>query len=95
MNIDWSLVWAALALIPAYGIGRAIRYQRWSPTTDSPWTINYERTGIDWHFWATRQDGYSELTQGFALTYRAAVRRSRRAVFHKDHPIRMTYEAGK
>lgn len=89
-----DLIWVALSLIPAYGIGRFIRYQRWSPEPKGKWRMYYERRGQTWKWKVVRDEPWAwEI--GEALTYRSAVRRSRRVAFLEDASVTITYEVGK
>lgn len=83
-------------LLCAYGLGRYIRYQRWSPEPKGPWEMTYKRDAGTWVWTCKRFDGKNfdtwAMDLGSALTYRAAVRRSRRAAFQADRKVTVKYE---
>jgi hypothetical protein len=88
-------IFYAVLLLLAYGLGRFIRYQRWSPEPIGPWEMTYERGGITWDWTCKRFDGKNmdtwAMELGSSLTYRAAVRRSRRAAFLADRKVTVKY----
>jgi len=86
-----ELIWTGLFLLGAYGLGRYIRYQRWSPEPKGKWEMEYERDSGTWDIRAKRSFPEFEYKSGMALTYRAAVRRSRRMAYLADRKVKIVY----
>lgn len=84
----WACIGIASALAASYGLGRFIRYQRWSPVLREQWTITYQKDGLAWDYQARRA---GEWEFGVALTYAAAVRRSRRSAYLADRRVTIAH----